>query len=170
MILNLPKLCNNHKGLASWVRVQSHFAFWEHCRDVRYFLISQCGICLLGFPSIIISNHLLDVWQFTLQMLAVIPLIFIICRLKRGKKTGKFNKIKSYVLAAGKAEVNKKKKKKGIEVIALLGMLNEYTQSTGQYLKPEKQLILFVQSYLQTWVLQKIHQFLIICKVTKETY
>lgn len=111
MILNLPKLCNNHKGLASWVRVQSHFAFWEHCRDVRYFLISQCGICLLGFPSIIISNHLLDVWQFTLQMLAVIPLIFIICRLKRGKKTGKFNKIKSYVLAAGKAEVNKKKKK-----------------------------------------------------------
>lgn len=45
-------------------------------------------------------------------MLAVIPLIFIICRLKRGKKTGKFNKIKSYVLAAGKAEVNKKKKKK----------------------------------------------------------
>ena len=40
MILKLPKLCNDHRDLASRVRAQSHFDSWQHCRDVSQILLN----------------------------------------------------------------------------------------------------------------------------------
>lgn len=94
--VKLTKLCNDHKGLASQVTVHSHClpTALQGCPILNVLNnVTSAFVCLLCFPSIIISNHLLDVWQFALQLLAIIPLTFVIRRLKRKEnEPGKLKK------------------------------------------------------------------------------